>query len=173
MIFEVGGWRLSFLCAAEWRGRRVHMIQTEASLRGLRWSALAKQWSYWSRGKWEREQWAPEQITLLWYRGGETKGWEMSPTQEGHGEKPKRHKDRLFVPAIRGRKICRQFCRRNGNRRRGSQLIWVIRSCVTFAFWCVRAVWLCRQARPAPTKKTERGRGDLYFVCTSHIFAVA
>lgn len=51
MIFEVGGWRLSFLCAAEWRGRRVHMIQTEASLRGLRWSALAKQWSYWSRGK--------------------------------------------------------------------------------------------------------------------------
>lgn len=124
-------------------------------------------------GKWEREQWAPEQITLLWYRGGETKGWEMSPTQKGHGEKPKRHKDRLFVPAIRGRKICRQFCRRNGNRRRGSQLIWVIRSCVTFAFWCVRAVWLCRQARPAPTKKTERGRGDLYFVCTSHIFAVA
>lgn len=64
MMFEVGGWRLSFLCAAEWRGHRVHMIQTEASLCGLRWSVLAKQWSYWSGGE-MRESESSEHLNKL------------------------------------------------------------------------------------------------------------
>lgn len=167
------------LWSAEWRDHRMHMIHKEASRRGLRGGTLAKQWSCWSRVKMREREGAVSAWTnyppLIEMR--ETKGlWEMSPTQESHGETPRHHKDGLFVPANRKCDVSSADAWWEKKTKITIDVSYQVVLNVTFASWSVRAVSLYRRAGPALTQKTEKKRKKLgyciyksYCICIRHI----